>query len=66
MEIADIKKVAEREPFRPFTLRLNNGAEYTFQEPRDFGAPKDFHVIMVFGESDWAMIDADSIAEVVG
>ena len=66
MQIADIKKVAEREPFRPFTLRLNNGAEYTFENPRDFGAPKDFHVIMFFGESDWAMIDADSIAEVVG
>ncbi len=66
MHIADIKKAADRQPFKPFTVRLNNGAEYTFETPRDFGAPKDYHVIMFFGESDWAMIDADSIAGVVG
>ena len=66
MQIEDIKKVAEREPFRPFTLRMNNGAKYVFEKPRNFGAPEDYHVIMFFGETDWAMLDADSIAEVVG
>ncbi len=28
MKVADIKDVAERQPFRPFSVRLNNGAQY--------------------------------------
>ena len=65
MKVADIKDIAEREPFRPFSVRLNNGAKYTFKSPRDFGAPKSYRVIFHFGDSEWVLIDADSIAEVI-
>lgn len=66
MKTKELKKLIEREPFRPFGVRLNNGATYTFNQPRDVGAPRDYHVIIYFGEKDaWEMIDADSIAEVI-
>ena len=41
MQVADLKEVVEREPFRPFTVRLNNGAQYTFKTPRNIGASID-------------------------
>ncbi|MBI5385552.1 MAG: hypothetical protein HZA90_12810 [Verrucomicrobia bacterium] len=65
MKITDIKTLAERQPFRPFTVRLNNGIQYRFTQPRDFGAPRDYHVIVHFGESQHVSIDTDSIVELI-
>jgi hypothetical protein len=65
MNATAIKDVAERQPFRAFTLRLNNGAQYTFKEPRNFGAPRDYREIFFFGESEWVLIDTESIAEII-
>ena len=65
MKIADIKEVAEREPFRPFTVRLNNGAQYNFQSPREIGATRSYNMIFYFGETTAARIDTDSIVEVI-
>jgi hypothetical protein len=65
MKVEDVKRFAERQPFRPFAVRLNNGAQYTFAQPRSFGAPGDYHAIFFFGEADWTMIDTDSIVEVL-
>ena len=62
---SEIKEVAERQPFRPFTVRLSNGAEYAFTEPRQFGAPKNFRIIVFFGDSEAVRIDTDSIVEVI-
>ena len=65
MKVEEIKSVAERQPFRPFAVRLNNGVQYTFTKPRNFGAPEDYHMIFYFGESDWAMIDTNRIDETI-
>jgi hypothetical protein len=65
MNVTAIKEIAEGLPFRPFTLRLNNGAKYTFNEPRNFGAPKDYREIFFFGDSEWVLIDTESIAEII-
>jgi hypothetical protein len=65
MKASAFKEVAEGQPFRPFTIRLNNGAEYTFSEPRNFGAPKDYREIVFFGESELVLIDPESIAEII-
>ena len=65
MKVADIKEVAEREPFRPFSIRLNNGAQYTFKSPREIGATRAYNMIFFFGESSAARIDTDSIVEVI-
>jgi hypothetical protein len=65
VKVEDVKSFAERQPFRPFVLRLSNGAQYTFNEPRNFGAPEDYHVIVYFGVADWALIDTENIVEIL-
>ena len=65
MKVADLKDVIERQPFRSFAVRLNNGAQYTFMQPRDLGAPKDYHLLVFFGESQMVLIDPESIAEII-
>ena len=66
MKVKEIKSLVEREPFRPFGIRLNNGAQYTFKEARDVGAPKDYHIIIYFGEKEAVLIDTDSIVGIFG
>jgi len=65
VNVTAIKEVAEQQPFRPFAVRLNNGAQYTFSEPRSFGAPKDYREVFFFGESEWVLIDPESITEII-
>jgi hypothetical protein len=65
MKTAELKRVAQRRPFRPFGVRLSNGARYFFSESRQFGAPKDFHVIFFFGQKDWALINTENIVEIL-
>jgi hypothetical protein len=65
MNVTAIKKAAERKPFRPFAIRLNNGIRYTFREARDFGAPRDYRDIIFFGKSGFVLIDRESIAEII-
>ena len=64
MQFSAIKNLVERQPFRPFGVRLSNGAQYFFSEPREFGAPKDFGMIFFFGETDAVRIDTENIVEI--
>ena len=65
MKVVEIKSIAERQPFRPFSVRLNNGAQYTFTSSREFGAPRDYHMVFYFGETEAVRIDTDSIVEII-
>ena len=64
MKIGAIKELMERRPFRPFTVRLTNGAQYSLKDARDIGAPKDFRLIIYFGKSEAVRIDTDRIVEI--
>ncbi|HEY5480614.1 MAG TPA: hypothetical protein VIL39_03975 [Verrucomicrobiae bacterium] len=64
MKVAEIRDLVERQPFRPFGVRLNNGAHYTFKDSRDVGAPKDYRLLIYFGKSEAVRIDTDSIVEI--
>ena len=66
MKAKAIKRLVEREPFRPFGVRLNNGAQYLFKKPRHVGAPKDYHLLVYFGENQVALNETDSIVEIFG
>lgn len=65
MKVKDIKSLVERQPFRPFAVRLSNGAKYSFNNPRDVGAPKDYRLLIYFGDSEVTRIDTDSIVELI-
>jgi len=64
MEVQKIQNFIERQPFRPFGIRLNDGVEYIFNEPRDLGAPKDYRLLIYFGKTEAVRIDLDSITEI--
>ena len=66
MNKPELENVIEREPFRPFKLRLSNGALYSFNERRDLGAPRKLsHTVVYFGETSFALIDIDHIVEIL-
>jgi hypothetical protein len=68
MKVEEIKNIAEREPFRPFAIRLSNGAQYQFSNPRDFGAAHDYSTIVSFGETPSTrivLIDPESITAIM-
>ena len=66
MPVEIIRDVVLREPFRPFTLRLSNGAEYSFNAPRDLGASKGLGTIIHFGEGEHlTLLDRENIVEIV-
>lgn len=64
MKFTEIKQLVERQPFRAFGVRLSNGAQYSFNNPREFGAPRDYHIIFFFGESEAVRIDTENIVEI--
>jgi hypothetical protein len=64
MNFSEIKNLVERQPFRPFAVRLSNGAQYSFNDPQEFGAPKDFHIIFFFGQTEAVRIDTENIVEI--
>ncbi len=65
MNVATLKEVAEHRPCRPFALRLNRGAQSTFSEPRNFGAPKPCREIFYFGDAERVMIDPERLTEII-
>ena len=64
MKTVEIKSLVERQPFRPFSVRLTNGAQYNVKDSRDVGATKDYHMLFWFGRSEAVRIDSDSIVEI--
>ncbi len=64
MKTMEIKSLVERQPFRPFAVRLSNGAQYNFKDARDVGATKDYHMIFFFGRSEAVRIDTENIVEI--
>lgn len=64
MKVEEIKEWVERQPFRPFAIRLSNRAQYAFNNSKDIGAPKDYHIIFYFGEKEAVLIDAESVVEI--
>lgn len=66
MRVTDIQEIIERDPFRPFTVRLNNGAQYSFNTRREIGATQDYGMVFHFHEGGGAArIDTDSIVEII-
>jgi hypothetical protein len=61
----ELQPLLQREPFRPFGIRLTNGEEYQFLESRDLGAPRKVnHTIFYFGGEHAVLIDVDHITEI--
>ena len=65
MQVSKLKEIVGRELFRPFSIRLSNGAQYAFNEPRELGATQDFVMLFYFSPGGGAVrIDTENIVEV--
>ena len=64
MKATEIQRLIHLQPFRPFTIRLNNGASYSFEKPERFGAPENLSTIFHFGPDTWSIIAPESINEI--
>jgi hypothetical protein len=65
MKTVEIQSLIEREPFRPFSVRLSNGVLYSFYQPREIGAPRDYHIIVFFDDTRAVRIDTENIVEII-
>jgi hypothetical protein len=64
MKLKELQKLVKLQPFRPFTIRLNNGATCEFATPEAFGAPKDLSTIFHFGDDSWTILIPENITEI--
>ena len=70
MKLTELQPIVERDPFRPFAIRLSNGATYAFLERRNLGVPAEIiDTLFYFGKipgspRGWALIDVENIVEV--
>lgn len=64
MKLKELQKLVKLRPFRPFIIRLNNGATYEFTTPEFFGAPKDLSTIFHFGDESWTILIPENITEI--
>ena len=60
-----VLELGHSRPFRPFAIRLNNGAEHQFREDREFGSTHNGALIVHFYEGSLTSIPAEAIAEVI-
>ncbi len=60
MSIDEIRDLARREPFQPFTVHLNDGSRLRVTQPDNFFAPRawrtDFIVAMDDGRWSWVYL----------
>jgi hypothetical protein len=64
MDVTELQRLIRQQPFRPFTIRLNNGFSYVFEKPERFGAPDNLSTIFHFGPETWSIIAPESISEI--
>jgi len=65
MKTVEIQNLIEREPFRPFSIRLSNGILYSFYQPREVGAPGDYHILVFFDQTRAIRIDTENIVKII-
>lgn len=54
---------ANRDPYKPFRLRLRNGGSYSVKQPSQLGGNE--RVPAWFGEAGCFVCDADSVLEII-
>ena len=64
MKTVEIQTLIEREPFRPFSVRLSNGAPIHSTNAATWRTRKLSHTLIYFGETDFALIDIEHIVEI--
>jgi hypothetical protein len=65
LKTKDVLDLVGRAPFRPFKLKLTNGAIYRFPTQKFLGNTQDGNLIYWFGpKGESVLIDSEAVAEV--
>lgn len=66
MNIADLKKMRDRAPFRSFQLHLTTGETLAVTHPDNMSIPEegDTDLFVVWTQQDWNLVEAGQVARV--
>ncbi len=65
MKTAEIKKMRNRAPFRPFQIHLANGETLPVEHPENMSMPEEeTELFVVWVGRDWNLIDAGQVARI--
>jgi hypothetical protein len=65
MTTSDVKKLAKRQPFRPFAVRTSDGATYEVSDPFRVNCPEDGRALYFFSpDGEVIIIDAAALTTV--
>lgn len=66
MKAEEIKPFAHHVPFRPFAVRLSNGARYDFRDEESLDVTRDGETLFYFAETGgFVLIDAENIVAII-
>ena len=65
MKTTRIKSTVTRSPFKPFTVRLSNGATYNFKKPEELGTTRNYNTLFFFdADGGFTILDSENIVEI--
>jgi len=65
MKIADVKRMRDRTPFRPFQIHLTTGEVLPVDHPENMSVPADEEdLFVVWTNHDWNLLEAGQVARV--
>ena len=65
MNIAGLKKMQNRAPFRPFQIHLTSGEILPVEHPANMSMPQDeTEMFVVWTNKDWNLVEAGQVARV--
>jgi len=65
MKIADLKKMHDRKPFRPFTIHLTSGQSLPVGHPEQISiSPQVDDLFTLWAGREWNLIDVSTVARV--
>ena len=66
MTVEDLKRLATRKPFEPFTVHMNDGSRLKVAQPDDIFLHRNwpFNALIMLDRGDWSIIYVRNIAHV--
>jgi hypothetical protein len=66
MQADELRNLVAREPFKPFTIHMNNGSRLKVSQPDDFIMHRTWvdEAIVVLGRGNWTFVYLPNIAHV--
>ena len=65
MKVAELRKMRDRAPFRPFHIHLASGEVLPVSHPENMSMPEDeIEMFVVWTDREWNLVEAEQVARV--